>query len=138
MHEYDNGLFDLSRAAICRTTGRIFPDSVTWHGSIRVDWNFLQKRYPGEYVSWGSLTQEQKTIIKEKHLSLEGFQTEFSSPKSSPRLIEPQYAYASPGPLYVDIRTGILLGWKCVPDTELEVLIVQKPFEKYLPGITKL
>ena len=138
MHEYDNKFFDLNKAAICRTTGRIFPDSVTWYGAVEVDWNFLQKRYRGEYVSWGSLTEEQKTIIKERHLSLEGFQTKFSSPNPSPRFIEPEYAYTIPGPLYVDIRTGILLGWKCVPDTELEVLIVQKPFEKYLPGMTKL
>ena len=32
-----------------------------------------------------------------------------------------------PGPLYVDIETKVLLGWKVVPGTDLEVLIVQKP-----------
>ena len=138
MCEYDNKLFDLNKAAVCRMTGRIFPDAVTWYGAIDVDWDFLQKRHPGEYVSWGSLTEGQKTIIRERHLSLEGLQTEISSPTPSPRLVEPEYAHTVPGPLYVDIRTGILLGWKQVPDTELEVMIVQKPYETYLPGITKL
>lgn len=138
MHEYDNRLFDLNRAAICRQTGRIFPEAVTWYGAIDVDWDFLKKRHPGEYVSWGSLSEEQQFIIKDRHLSLDGFQTDFSSPTPSPRMVEKEYAYASPGPLYVDIRTGIIVGWKRVPDTDLEVLIVQKPFEKYLPGITKI
>lgn len=137
MHDYYNRLFDLSRAAYSRTTGRIFPDSVTWYGNIKVDWGFLQKRFPGKFVSWGSLTDEQKIAIMDRHKSLEGFQTKLSSPKPSPRDIEPIYAQAKPGPLYVDVETGVLVGWKCVPDTELEVLIVQKPEEKYLPGIHK-
>lgn len=138
MHEYDNRLFNLNLAAFCRQTGRIFPNAMTWYGVIAVDWDFLKHKFPGEFVSWGSLTEEQKTIIRERHLSLEGFQTEISSTKPSPRAVEPEYAFAKPGPLYVDVRTGILVGWKCVPDTELEVLIVQRPFEKYLPGITKI
>ena len=32
---------------------------------------------------------------------------------------------------------GDLLGWKCVPDTELEVLILQLPKPKYIPGLGK-
>jgi hypothetical protein len=127
MHQYDNRIFDLRRAAMCRETGRIFPEAITWHQTIEVSWDFLQKRYPGKYVSWGSLTSEQQEIVSSSHNSLEGFQTEFSSPHPQPRLIEGKYAMAKPGPLYVDIENNVLLGWKCVPDTELEVLIVQKP-----------
>lgn len=126
-HEYDNRLFDLKKAAFCRETGRVFPNCVSWMDTIDLDWSFLQKRYPGNYVSWGSLSAEQQTAIQEAHESLSGFQIFYSSSKSSPRFVEPEYAYAKPGPLYVDINTKVLLGWKIVPDTEFEVLIVQKP-----------
>jgi hypothetical protein len=98
-----------------------------------VDWNFLQKRYPGKYVSWGSLTEDQKKEVREQHVSLEGFQTEFSCPEPMPRAIEPKYAFIKPGPLYVDIDHKVLLGWKEVPGTEMEVLIVQKPKPKPHP-----
>jgi hypothetical protein len=125
--QYDNRIFKLSRAAFCRETGRIFTNCVTWFDTVNVDWTFLQKRYPGHYVSWGSLNPDQKKAVEEAHETLEGFQTEFSSPASSPRAIEPEYAYSKPGPLYVDVETKILLGWKIVPGTDLEVLIVQKP-----------
>jgi hypothetical protein len=127
LHQYDNRIFSLKRAAVCRETGRIFPNVVTWYNKIKIDWSFLQKRYPGNYVSWGSLTSEQQEIIRMAHDSLKGFQTDFSSPNPSPRAIEAKYALASPGPLYVDINTKVLLGWKEVPDTDLEILIVQKP-----------
>lgn len=137
MHDYNNRLFDFNRAAFCRDTGRIFPDSITWHGSIKVSWRFLQKRFPGNFVSWGSLTEEQKISIIDRHKSLEGFQTEFSSHTPSPRKVEKEYAYLKPGPLYVDVDSGVLLGWKWVPDTDLEVLVLQKPEEIYLPGIHK-
>jgi hypothetical protein len=127
MKDYDNRIFDLKKAALCRETGRLFQDCVTWYDATFVDWTFLQKRYPGSYVSWGSLNRDQQEAMRNAHDSLEGFQTGFSSPTPSPRSIEPQYAFAKPGPLYVDIETKTLLGWKVVPDTELEVLIVQKP-----------
>lgn len=127
MKEFDNKIFDIKKAALCRETGRIFQDSITWYDSIDVDWTFLQKRYPGSYVSWGSLNSDQQEAIRNSHDSLEGFQTSFSSPTPSPRCVEPEYAFGKPGPLYVDIETKVLLGWKVVPDTELEVLIVQKP-----------
>lgn len=129
-HQYDNRIFSLKRSALCRETGRIFSNAVTWYDKIEVDWTFLQKRYPGSFVSWGSLTAEQQGIVRNAHDSLEGFQTDFSSPNPLPKAVEAKYALASPGPLYVDINTNVLVGWKCVPDTELEVLIVQKP--KYI------
>lgn len=127
MHQYDNRTFDIKKAALCRETGRIFPNAVTWYDIIKVDWSFIQKRYPGTYVSWGSLTAEQQKAIRSIHDSLEGFQTSNSSQISSPRLVEAKYAFEKPGPLYVDLDKGILVGWQCIPDTELEVLIVQKP-----------
>lgn len=126
-HEYDNRIFKLKKAAFCRETGRLFQDCITWYGAIKVNWDFLQKRYPGQYVSWGSLNSDQKKAIREAHDNLDGFQTEVSSPTISPRLIEPKYVFTKPGPLYVDIESKVLLGWKEVPETELEVLIVQKP-----------
>lgn len=125
--EYDNRIFDIKRAAVCRETGRVFPNAITWFDTIHVDWRFLQKRYPGNYVSWGSLTEIEKTHIRDEHESLSAFQTKHSSPKASPKAIEPQYAYAKPGPLYVDLKTKVLLGWQLVPETNFEVLIVQKP-----------
>lgn len=137
MNDYHNRMFDVTRAGFCRETGRLFPDALNWYGVIKVDWSFLNKRFPGRFVSWGSLTEDQKLKISDRHRSLEGFQTKYSSSTPSPRKLEPLYAYAKPGPLYVDVDTGVLLGWKCVPDTELEVLIVQKPQEIYIPGINK-
>jgi hypothetical protein len=127
MRQYDNRMFDVRKAAFCRETGRLFPNAVSYFDTIHVDWTFLEKRYPGSYVSWGSLSEEQQEMIKRSHHHLDGYQTEFSSRKSAPSQIEPEYAYKVPGPLYVDLETRVLLGWKIVPETELEVLIVQKP-----------
>lgn len=129
LEEYDNKIFDLKKASYCPETGRIFPNSITWLESIRVDWSFIQKRYKGHYVSWGSLTQEQQNAVRREHASLSGFNTEFSCGVPQPRLIEPEYAYARPGPLYVDVNTHVLLGWRQVPNTDYEVLIVQKPLK---------
>lgn len=129
--QYDNRPFKFKRASFCRDTGRIFPNSVLWFDTIRVDWKFLNKRYPGNYVSWGSLNKDQQEAIRVAHDSLEGFQTKFSSPDPASRAIAPEYALAKPGPLYVDLQTKVLLGWKMVPDTSLEVLIVQKPKEVF-------
>lgn len=125
--QYDNRAFPIKRAAFCRETSRVFSYAITWFGEISIGWDFLQKRYPGHWVSWGSLSLIQQEAIREVHQSLEGFQTEFSSSAAAPRFIEDQYAYIKPGPLYVDIETKIVLGWKKVPGTDLEVLIVQKP-----------
>lgn len=127
MHQYDNRIFEFERAAVCRETGRIFINAITWYGVIKLDWSFLQQRYPGKYVSWGSLTDEQQEIVRAAHDTMEGFQVAFSSPQPQPKLIEAKYAFSKPGPLYVDIETNVLLGWKRVPQTDLEVMVVQKP-----------
>ena len=58
---------------------------------------------------------------------MEGFQTEYSSQISAPSKVEPFYAMTTPGPLYVDLDTKVLLGWKSVPLTDLEIMVVQKP-----------
>lgn len=120
-------MFNLDKAALCRETGRLFPNAVTWYGTIKVDWTFLNKRYPGHYISWGSLSDYQQEIIRSAHETVEGFQTEYSSRRTAPSQVEPFYAMTVPGPLYVDLDTKVLLGWKCVPLTDLEVMIVQKP-----------
>lgn len=127
LQEYDNRPFAFEKAAYCRETERIFQECVTWYGAIRVGPDFLQKRLPGHYVSWGSLSDLQKENIREKHNTLEGFQTDISSPDPSPTSLESKYIYTKPGPLYVDPNTGVLIGWKVVPDTGFEVLIVQRP-----------
>lgn len=127
MRQYDNRMFDVRKAAFCRETGRLFPNAVSYFDTMFVDWSFLEKRYKGSYVSWGSLSEEQKKMIQSCHYSLDGYQTEHSSRLSSPRMIEPEFVYLKPGPLYVDLETRVLLGWKIVPDTSLEVLVVQKP-----------
>lgn len=127
LSQYDNRIFEFRTASFCRETGRIFPKSVTFFDTIHVDWSFLQKRHPGLWVSWGSLSELQQEAIRDAHHSLEGFQTLDSSPTPSPRGIEKEYAFTKPGPLYVDLDTKTLLGWKCVPDSDLEILIVQKP-----------
>jgi hypothetical protein len=137
MHQYDNRVFDVRKAALCRETGRIFPDCVTWYNTLKMDWTFIQKRHPGNYVSWGSLTDDQKKAIEILHDSLQGFQTSYSSENPSPRMVEEEYVFEKPGPLYVDMQTGILVGWQCVPQTELEVLIVQKPTVIITPTLPK-
>lgn len=129
LHQYDNRIFKLSKAAFCRDTGRIFQDCVTIFDTIRIDWTFLHKRYPGNWISWGSLAKDQQDAIREVHDSLDRFQTFESSPTPAPRAIESEYAYTKPGPLYVDLETKILLGWQVVPGTDFEVLIVQKPIK---------
>lgn len=127
IHQYDNRPFLFKKAALCRETGRIFQDCVNWHGKIVLDWSFLQKRFPGNWISWGSLSDELKEKIRNFHEDLEDFQTVRLSKNPSPLQIELKFVHAKPGPLYVDIDTGVLLGWQIVPETQLEVLIVQKP-----------
>lgn len=127
LKQFDNRIFEIGAASFCRETGRIFQNSITWYDTISVDWGFLNKRYPGRYVSWGSLTLEQQSDLRDRHEALNGFQTEKSSKNPSPRHVETEFVYLKPGPLYVDVNTGVLLGWKVIPGTELEVLIVQKP-----------
>jgi hypothetical protein len=125
---FDNRPIRFWKSAFCRETGRIFSDSITWYGTIKkIDWTFLSKRYFGHYVSWGSLEEDQKRSIRDFHESMEGFQVDFSCPNPLPQDVTPEYIYAKPGPLYVDLHTKVLIGWKSIPDSELEVLVVQKP-----------
>lgn len=135
LHDFDNRPVDFSQASFCRETGRIFPNSMTWSGAIKLDWNFIRKRYRGHFVSWGSLPPEKRKEIEACHNALHEFQREISSPNPSPRLIDEATALAKPGPLYADPETKILMGWKLVPETEFEVLIVQKPISYKLLNI---
>lgn len=123
----ENGAFDFKKAAICEQTGRIFPDVVKRGEIIRLDWSFLQKRYPGNYVSWGSLSESEQAIARMCHESMRGFQTLSSCPNPMPKDIDGYHALLKPGPLYIDRATKILLGWQEVPETPFEVLIIQKP-----------
>jgi len=123
----ENSPFEFKKAAICPVTGRIFPDCVTRNEIVKLDWTFLEKRYPGNYVSWGSIGLQQQAIIRLCHESLSGYELESSCPNPLPKDVDVFHANLKPGPLYVDLATKILLGWKEVPGTYFEVLIVQKP-----------
>lgn len=127
MRQYDNPIFNFNKAAVCRETGRIFTNCVTWYDTIKVDWSFIQRRYSGHFVSWGSLSKEQQEGLRKVHDSLSAYQTEQSCSNPSPRMVDSKYVYIKPGPLYVEINSGVLLGWQIVPDTEIEVLVIQKP-----------
>jgi hypothetical protein len=122
-----NPAIDFAKAAYCPRTGRIFPNCVTTSEQVTVSWNFLQERCPGTYVSWGSLSEEERGVLKILHDSFDGFQTEKSSVHSRPEDVEEEVSSLSPGPLYVDRQQKILLGWKKVPGTYFEVLVVQNP-----------
>jgi hypothetical protein len=128
MDDPANPAFELRYAAISQDTFRIYSDCVNIFGVVKLDWGFLKKHHPGHWVSWGSLSEEQQKTIKARHRTLEGFQTESSSLNPRPRDVELYFAALKPGPLYVDVSTATLLGWKIVPSTDLEVLVVQKPF----------
>ncbi|MCB1213459.1 MAG: hypothetical protein KDK40_04090, partial [Chlamydiia bacterium] len=117
LRSFDNRMFDIHRAAYCPDTSRIFPDCVDLFGKISIDWGFLQRRHRGNWASWGSLPKNLQREVMLRHASMKGFQTEFSSSKPSPRHAEALYLQASPGPLYVDLDSGCLLGWQCVTGT---------------------
>lgn len=123
----ENEIFAINKAAVCRQTGRVFPNCVGLFQIVKLKWNFLNKYYPGNYVSWGSLSSSQKDEIFACHDHLDGYQTEFSSSQKWPKDVESFYLKKVPGPLYVDLEKKVLLGWKCVPGTDLEVLLVQLP-----------
>lgn len=123
----ENRMFNFRRSVYYRETGRIFINCIDWKGSVKLDWTFLRKRSRGNWVSWGSLKEDQKRAVREKHASLEKFQIEFSSVQVKPQDLENEYVYVKPGPLYVDLFTYKLLGWQCVPETDFEVLVVQLP-----------
>lgn len=135
LHDFDNRPIDFTKSSFCRETGRIFPNSIMWHGAIKLDWSFIRKRYPGNFVSWGSLGIEKRKEIEAVHNDLSEYQREVSSRNPSPRLVEESIALTKPGPLYVDPDTKVLMGWKQVPETDLEVLIVQKPISIKLLNI---
>jgi len=127
MEDYDNREFDLDRAAVCRETGRIFPDAVNWYGKMHVDWNFLRKRMPGSWISYGSLVDDRRQDLWDRHGTLEGFQTEFSCENPLPQEVEEEFNLIKPGPLYVNLENDFVMGWKVVPGTEVEVLVVKRP-----------
>jgi hypothetical protein len=123
----NNPDIDFGKAAYCPKTGRIFPNCVQAGEQISLSWNFIQKRYKGAFVSWGSMSPEEQGVVKLLHESVDEFQTEKSSPKLRPEDVEEEYALTSPGPLYIDKATRVLMGWKKVPGTYFEVLVVQSP-----------
>lgn len=127
LEQSDNRPFAMKYAAFCRQTGRIFPSSRSLFGWIRIRKNFLNHRYDRPWVSWGSLSPLEQGEVRRCHDSLDGFQTEVSCPRPRPEDIDAYYSMVKPGPLYVDLSSKELLGWKRIPGTQLEVLIVQHP-----------
>ena len=127
LNSEDNPAFELSHAAVCRETGRIFPHGLRNGDIIKVNWDFLQQRHPGNWVSWGSLSEADKRRVRACHVTLRGFQTENSATEPKPRKVPSRYTLMKPGPLYVDLSNYNLLGWKQVPGTNFELLILQRP-----------
>ena len=123
----ENPKIDFATAAYCPTTGRIFPNCVGQGEQVTLDWDFLSKRHKGTYVSWGALAEEEQGILKLLHGSLEGFQTEKSSTRLRPEDVEEEFSSIAPGPLYVDRKEKVVIGWKKVPGTHFESLVVQRP-----------
>jgi hypothetical protein len=111
----DNLPFSLEKAAVCRQTGRIFPDSINTFGVVRIGRKYVSGYRSGDYRRWADLTAGEREHFLRAHGQLEGYQTVADDP------------IARPGPLYIDIKCGTAVGWQCVPGTDLEVLIVQKP-----------
>ena len=105
--------WSLEKALVCEQTGRIFPFKVKKFAFLPIPKSFHKKLHPGNWVQWDRLKETEKEYIKNAHTSLQGFNLAFQSP------------VAKPGPLYVDLNTGNLLGWKCVPNTDLEVIVFQ-------------
>jgi hypothetical protein len=123
----ENPQIDFARAAYCPVTGRIFPECVSGTEQISLSWNFIRRRCEGTFVSWGALSEDEKGILKLLHGSLEGFQIEQSSSHLRPEEVEEDFSSLSPGPLYIDRKTKVVVGWKKVPGTYFEVLVVQQP-----------
>ena len=125
-HDVNNPIFDLNNACVCKTTGRIFPDTLGFAGAKSVGWSFISRMYPGAYVSWGSLSpQERDRLYSESPELFEGYQIHDSSAEEKPKKASEYHQALKPGPLYIDRDSKVLVGWKCVPETVLEVLVVQ-------------
>ena len=130
LQQPENSIKHLKNSAICQDTGRVFFNVLDFFGVVRLKKDFLSTRYPGNYVSWGSLTEDEKKYIASCHTSMKGFQVESSSTHYDPLQIDSYHATLKPGPLYVDKAARILLGWQSVPGTALEILVIQFPKEE--------
>lgn len=119
-------IFDLNDAAVCQSTGRIFPSSLNRFGVLRVNWAFLKRFHKGALYSWGSLSPRERAFFEKAFPNLDRFQTSQSSCRPHPSDVERKYVLLKPGPLYVDLQNQTLLGWVCVPHTDLEVLILRR------------
>jgi len=123
----ENPPIEFPLASYCPETGRIYPKSVSEKERIQLSWDFIKRRWPGTFISWGALSEEEKGVVRLLHGSLDGFQTEYSSTLPNPESVGGEFSSLSPGPLYIDRETKTLLGWKKVPGTYFEVLVVQQP-----------
>jgi len=125
--QLENPPIDFASASYCSLTGRIYPNTVDEKERITLSWDFLRRRWSGTFISWGALSEEERGVVRLLHGSLEGFQTESSSHQPSPELVEVEFSELAPGPLYIDRKTKVVMGWKKVPGTYFEVLVVQQP-----------
>ncbi len=123
----ENPPIDFLLASYCPQTGRIFPNTVTGKEHVILSWDFLKRCWLGTFISWGVLSEEERGVLRLLHGSLDGFQTEHSSNHVVPESVEEEFSSLAPGPLYVDQKTKVVIGWKKVPGTYFEVLVVQQP-----------
>jgi len=115
--------YSLKESLICEKTGRVFPKKTLRFNTLSVSRNFLSRMHQGKWLLWSSLSDQQKKKVVRSHLlhydQLEQFQCEGFQNKSS---LEEERR-GKPGPLYVDLKTKNLLGWRSVPTTDLELLV---------------
>jgi hypothetical protein len=102
----ENTPFKPKDAAVCRETGRVFPNARDGFGVIRVKSSYPNRRWKGSWVLWKELSRAERSRVEGKHGDLS--------------------AYESEG-LYADPFDALIMGWQKVPGTELQVLIVEKP-----------
>src|ERR1700733_13636011 len=59
----ENAPIDFETAAYCQDTGRIFTNCVRKGEIVKLDWSFLRKHYPGNWVSSGSLSEYEQAPL---------------------------------------------------------------------------
>ncbi len=104
---------DWEQATFCPDTRRIFPKSLNQLGAVALPSPYWRGVYDKpSLTAWLFLTDEQKDEMFQLHGAIKGFQLGHQK---------------RPGPLFVDLKSKTLVGWKQVPDTDIEVLIVHYP-----------
>lgn len=117
----------LDKSTICTSTGRIFPNSISKFGATSNPKDIFLNYPKGDYILWQELSDPLKKTIIENHDSIKGFQINQLPKYTKEQPLNHKFAHIKPGPLFVDLKTKALLGWKEIPETNLETLVYQPP-----------